>query len=137
LSEEASLEGFRLRAGDPAVPGELGPTTIPLEAGMEDAVHENKGCYPGQEVIERIRSMGQVPRQLAIVQGGGNPPPLPAKITVESQEVGTLTSAEKNPLATGWIGLAFVRRQFARPELPFAIGEQGVTVKFPKKAKAS
>lgn len=131
IAEVSTLEPYRVRAGDPRVPNELTSNTIPLEAHLDDAVHENKGCYPGQEVIERIRAMGQVPRTLVVVRGTGATPKLPSKIlTQNKEEAGALTSAEKNVLDEGWIGLAFIKRAFAKPETSFDIDGNKVTVEF-------
>lgn len=126
-------EAYRIRAADPAVPNELTPTTIPLEANLADAVHENKGCYPGQEVIERIRSMGQVPRFLSSFEGQGALPTLPTAVKVAGQDAGTITSAAQNPLGSGWVGLGFIKRLFVKTEGSYTIVnadvEQEVRVK--------
>ncbi|MBI3558308.1 MAG: hypothetical protein HY074_18735, partial [Deltaproteobacteria bacterium] len=114
FDEAPTLELYRLRAGDPAVPAELNATTIPLEARLDDAVHENKGCYPGQEVVERIRAMGQVPRALARLSGKGEPPHIPAAIQSGEQEAGTLTSAVADRIAGGWVGLGYLKRAFTK-----------------------
>lgn len=81
-----------------------------LEAGLDRALHENKGCYPGQEVIERIRTMGQTPRRLVFCKGQGEPPIAPQIILNQTKpehdrdgnatkynEAGTLTSVTQNP----------------------------------------
>ncbi len=58
----------RLLCLAPVYPNEINETTNPLELGLEEIIHENKGCYPGQEVIEKIISKGGVPRHLCLIQ---------------------------------------------------------------------
>lgn len=91
---------------------------LPLEVNLTEAVHENKGCYPGQEVIERIRSMGSAPRQLMVVDCSE----LATKnllvkgvlpLLIDQQEVGRLTSIVQSPTnPQNWIGLALVKKNF-------------------------
>lgn len=130
FTEQADLEAYRLRAADPAVPSELSTNTIPLEAKLEDAVHENKGCYPGQEVIERIRSMGQVPRQLARLRGQGQPPVATAELRSGDQVAGHVTSSAIDPVAGGWVALGYVKRVFAKETAGFTIAGTSVDVQY-------
>jgi folate-binding protein YgfZ len=116
IEERGDSELFRLRAADPAWPAELNQNVLALEAGLANALHENKGCYPGQEVIERIRAMGQVPRMLFQFRGEGAAPSVPASIRAGEQECGTLTSAVADPIDGGWVGLGFVKRLIAAAE---------------------
>jgi len=74
-STSADAERARLRAGLPAVPVDLGPRDLPNEGGLEDvAISYTKGCYLGQEVMARLKNLGQVRRRLHLVQGAGAPP---------------------------------------------------------------
>ena len=130
FQQKSDLEPYRVRAGDPGVPAEVGPGILPLEAQLDDAVHENKGCYPGQEVIERIRSMGQVPRKLALLGGKNQPPEVPAPIFSNGTEAGVLTSAQLDPFADGWVGLGFIKRIYANLKAPYLIGNETITVRF-------
>lgn len=123
----ATLEPYRVRAGDPAWPSELNPGVMPLEAHLDDAVHENKGCYPGQEVIERVRSMGQPPKLLALIRGEGELPPGQAPIMNGDQSVGSLTSAVADPLGSGWVGLGYVKRVALTADAQFAVAGQVVS----------
>ena len=62
---EEEAEGLRIAAGVPRWGAELGEDTMPAEAGLEArAVSYNKGCYIGQEVVSRIKSVGHVNWQL-------------------------------------------------------------------------
>jgi folate-binding protein YgfZ len=55
-----ALESLRIEAGIPRYGSELGEDVIPLEAGLLNALSFNKGCYIGQEIVERARSRGHV-----------------------------------------------------------------------------
>lgn len=125
--EAQSLEPFRLRAFDPAAPFELNASTIPLEVKLDDAVHENKGCYPGQEVVERIRSMGQTPRVLGQFTGQGEAPPAPSEIRSGDAVVGSLTSAAQDPISGGWVGLGLIRRTGVSETGSYSINNHLVT----------
>jgi len=112
----------RIEAGIPRVPTDLGPGDLPNEAGLEaDAISYTKGCYLGQEVMARLKSMGQVRRRLWRVRGNGDVPALPAPVFAAARQVGELRSAEPDG-QTGWIGLAMVSLLHAGPdaELAFA-----------------
>jgi folate-binding protein YgfZ len=75
MSNRSAAELARLRAGFPAVPVDIGPRDLPNEGGLEeDAISYTKGCYLGQEVMARLKNLGQVRRRLHLVQGMGAPP---------------------------------------------------------------
>ena len=67
-----ALEWQRILLGLPRVGVDTGARELPQETGQDYALHHTKGCYIGQEIVERIRARGQVPRRLAglIVEGG-------------------------------------------------------------------
>lgn len=112
FKEQTTLCYFFIQAGLATAPNEINTDLLPLEAGLDFAVHEQKGCYPGQEVIERIHSLGQPPRQLIQLQGGGPAPEtLPADLTSESGKAcGVVTSAFFDSNLQKWFGLGFIKR---------------------------
>ena len=101
----------RIAAGVPAVPADIGPGDLPGEGGLErDAISYTKGCYLGQEVMARLKSMGQVRRRLMRVAGspGGEAPgSLPAALFSGGRKVGEVRSAVSDG-AGGWVGLAML-----------------------------
>lgn len=111
LLESEERDRQRIAAGIPAVPADIGPNDLPNEGGLEtDALSYTKGCYLGQEVMARLKSMGQVRRRLVRVRGAGAEPPVcPAAVFTEARQVGELRSAVRDG-AGGWIGLALVSR---------------------------
>lgn len=112
LEAKASLdaklfETLRISAGVPRVGVELGEKDIILEGNFDRAVARNKGCYPGQEVVERIFTYGQVNRKLLKVEIESAEPP------VAPFEVGKIRVVSVAPIARApgkYRGLAFVPR---------------------------
>ncbi len=112
--ELKTVNEHRIFFGEPSVPAELNTNMIPLEAELLTAIHENKGCYPGQEVIEKIRAIGQVPRRLMLLRGAGAVPQAPQALKFVTQDAGTLTSAATDPTdPTQWVGLGFIKKMYA------------------------
>jgi folate-binding protein YgfZ len=68
LAAAADLEQWRTEAVRPWFSRELAFDVIPLELGLLDGIAQGKGCYPGQEVIERILTQGSPPRKLALLR---------------------------------------------------------------------
>ncbi len=103
------MERRRIAGGIPAITADVGPADLPNEAGLEaDAISYTKGCYLGQEVMARLKSMGQVRRRLLRVKGaGGTWPVLPAAVFSGGRQIGELRSAVSDG-AGGWIGLAML-----------------------------
>lgn len=104
----AAMERRRIMAGVPAVPRDVGPADLPNEARLEsDAISFTKGCYLGQEVMARLKSMGQVRRRLMRVRGAASEmPALPAPLFVGARQVGELRSAVGDE--GGVVGLAML-----------------------------
>jgi folate-binding protein YgfZ len=108
--DAAQMKLLRLDAGIPAIPEEFGPADLPQEAGLEGAaVSFQKGCYLGQEVMARLKAMGQVRRQLWRVAGEGNLIPAPGTPLrgAEDRPVGEVRGAAPDGRG-GWIGLAMI-----------------------------
>ena len=114
------FEYYRIHAGIPQVGIEASEKEIILETGFDRAVARNKGCYPGQEVVERIFTYGSVNRKLMCVSidcaGGSMADPiasLPLPLLVDDKPVGNLVSVESCPDdAHRAIGLAYVHRNY-------------------------
>jgi folate-binding protein YgfZ len=109
------LETFRIERGIPEWGHELNEDVIPNEAGLDQrAISYTKGCYVGQEVISRLKSLGHVNRKLCGVQLiEGSVLTSGAKLVNDSgRQTGFVTSAAKSPQLDAWIGLAYVKRNF-------------------------
>ncbi len=124
VSAEAA-EILRIEAGRPRFGAEMGPETMPAEAGIvERAVSFTKGCYIGQETVARLHYKGKPNRHLRGLRLSAPAAP-GAALSLGEKPVGTLGSAAVSP-AHGPIGLAILRRE-AEPGAVVAVGEDGVT----------
>ena len=97
----ASLELLRIASGIPRYGVDIRERDLPQETEQERALNFSKGCYVGQEIVERIRSRGQVRRKFTGFNIEG---PLPAggsKIQVDGKDVGEITSVASLPAAAG------------------------------------
>jgi folate-binding protein YgfZ len=105
------LDALRIRAGRPAWPAEAaGRAPLVHELGLEaECCAFDKGCYVGQEVLNRVDLRGNLNRHLRTVEGHGGAPPVGTPLQLETEEVGTLTSVAPQPGGT-WRGLATLRK---------------------------
>ena len=106
----ATLERERIAAGWPAMGREITDATIPAETGfvVPLAVSFTKGCYPGQELVERMDSRGSAaPRFVRRLRGDRSVSP-GASLIVDGKNVGQLTSVAARP--DRWTGLGVVAR---------------------------
>src|SRR5580698_6033121 len=98
-----ALNALRLEAGIPWFPDDFNDTVIPHEAALEAThISFSKGCYTGQEIVERVRSRGQVNRRRVQLKFSTIEPPAPlarlrardgADSSAETKEVGIVTSS--------------------------------------------
>src|SRR5206468_892869 len=99
------------------------------EIPHERLVSYTKGCYPGQEVVVRIRDRGHVNRRLTgLVLEGDVVPPGGADVLADGAAVGRVTSATWSLGLGRPIALAFVRREHAEPGRAVAVRVGGRTV---------
>ena len=128
----AALEVLRVERGTPRFGLDMDEKTIPLEANLQRAIHYQKGCYIGQEVIARATFRGHVNRHLVGLRFAGSGGPMPAPRTelfVGDRRVGWVTSAVESP-RFGRIGLGYAHRDVAQDgtELTLPGGAGGATV---------
>lgn len=112
----AALNALRLEAGEPWFPADFNDAMIPHEASVESThVSFNKGCYTGQEIVERVRSRGHVNRKrVSLKFSSSAPPPAGTKLRAGGSDVGFVTSSAFSPAYQTAIGMGYVRReQFA------------------------
>jgi folate-binding protein YgfZ len=110
-----AMEMARIEAGIPRFGADMDDSNIPLECGIESrAVSYDKGCYIGQEVINRIHSVGHVNRELRGLRLAEDLKSLPVKgdkLLHGGKEVGYITSAVSSPALQANIALGYVRRE--------------------------
>jgi len=98
----AALEAFRIAEGIPVYGIDMLERDLPQETAQMRAIHFSKGCYLGQEIVERIRSRGSVKRHLRPLELTGPVPESGTELTLEDGTVGgTITSAAELLLKSG------------------------------------
>jgi folate-binding protein YgfZ len=88
----AALEAFRVAEGIPVYGVDIAERDLPQETSQTRALHFSKGCYLGQEIVERIRSRGNVHRHLRQLELDGPTAKRGTELFLEAAPVGTITS---------------------------------------------
>jgi folate-binding protein YgfZ len=114
-------EVLRIESGRPAFGQDVGPETLALEAPYEAAISFRKGCYLGQEVMERVTARGHVNRKLVGLELSDRPVP-GARLHAGGRDVGWLTSVAWSWRLERWIALGYVRRELLAPGTTLAVG---------------
>jgi aminomethyltransferase len=116
---EASAEearAVRIEHGLPRYGEEITERHLVQEAGLLHAISFTKGCYLGQEIVERVRSRGQVHKLLRALEIDAAEPPEPgAKLTSNGEEAGEIASAVYSPGLEKTVAFAYMRTPFADP----------------------
>jgi tRNA-modifying protein YgfZ len=120
LVDSTVLDRERIESRIPSVPADAGPKDLPQEANLEeDAISYHKGCYLGQEVMARIRAMGQVRRTLAQVRlVAAAEGPLPMPLYDGPREVGSLRTLTA---AAPFTGLVLIRKDILEKTQLFSL----------------
>ncbi len=125
-----TLDMLRIEAGIPRYGIDLTEEIIPIEAGLADsAISYTKGCYPGQEVVARIRTYGHVNKhRMGLIFNGRDAPSAGEKIFYDSVEVGWVTAGTFSPLLNKPIATAYLRTSVAIAGMEVAVAFDGQTV---------
>ena len=128
-----AVEDLRIASGLPRFGSEMGPDTFPQEAGVDDGVSYEKGCYLGQEVVARIHYRGGVQRFVVrLTMAAGSRPDVGEAVSFEGREVGSLTSVAPRAEGAGWSGLAMLAKRATETETVVTLaGGQEATVEGP------
>jgi len=113
-----TLNALRLEAGVPWFGADFGEATIPQEAAVETThVSFTKGCYTGQEIVERVRSRGHVNRKRVRLKFSTPAPPMAGtRLRAAGADAGYVTSAAFSPQAGTAIGMGYVRHEYFPPD---------------------
>jgi folate-binding protein YgfZ len=142
VCEPQSLEWLRILEGTPLYGADIRDRELPQETGQTRALHFAKGCYLGQEIVERIRSRGNVHRTFSAFQLDGQLPTAGATLEADGKQVGELTSVAAIPLPKGdapilQLALGYVRREPLDRGLPLHYaGGVAVPISLPFSAAA-
>ena len=123
----ADAEAFRvvrLEHGKPRYGEDISERFLAQEANQPQALHFSKGCYLGQEIVERVRSRGQIHRVLMPLQLETQTPPEPGtKLQIGEAAAAEITSAAYSPALGKVVALGYVRTEHARPHTAMTFGD--------------
>ena len=114
----ATVDLLRIAEGTPKFGVDIRDRDLPQETGAVRALHFAKGCYLGQEIVERIRSRGNLHRTFQGFRLEGESAAAGAPLAVDGKPVGELTSVAQLPMIDGsraQVGLGYVRREALTP----------------------
>ncbi len=130
---EGDLEAFetvRLERGKPRYGPDISERYLAQETNVMRALHFNKGCYLGQEIVERVRSRAQIHRRLASVAiEGPVVPEAGTKLIAAEKPAAEITSAAYSPALGMVAALAYVRVEFEQPGTRLGFGSRWAIVK--------
>jgi folate-binding protein YgfZ len=130
-----ALEMRRIVAGVPLYGVDMRERDLPQETEQMRALNFNKGCYVGQEIVERIRSRGNVHRKFTgFLLECAAAIAAAAKITSDEKEVGEVTSVATVPTPSGerTVALGYIRREVGVPGREVTIGTaKAIVVQLP------
>jgi folate-binding protein YgfZ len=111
-----SLDWLRILEGTPLYGTDIRDRELHQETGQTRALHFAKGCYLGQEIVERIRSRGNVHRTFGAFRLDGDLPAAGSQLEADAKQIGELTSVATIPLPCDdgkiiQLGLGYVRRE--------------------------
>lgn len=130
LVSAEDAETFRIMKFRPRYGRDITDRSLPQETQQMRAVHFQKGCYLGQEIVERVRSRGHINRLLMGFTGDSDhAPAVGSKVAYGGKEDGEVTSS----VAVGgkFYGLAIVRSQIAQPGVIVGIDGRPATLVAP------
>lgn len=108
-----ALEKFRVMIALPKYGTDIRDRDLPQETGQNHALNFTKGCYIGQEIVERIRSRGKIHRAFTKFRLEGELPPIGSKLQADAKDVGEITSVARVPTEAGeeTLALGYLRRE--------------------------
>ena len=122
-------EILRIETGIPRYGADMDADTLLLETSLDDAVCFTKGCYLGQETVERIHSRGHVNRRLVGLKAEGDVVPDPSDpVLDDDRHIGRVTSAVASPRTRCPIALGYVHRDYIEPGSAVTIGHGDVKI---------
>ncbi len=134
----ATEDDFRIRRienGHPRYGDDISERYLPQETGQQRALHFSKGCYLGQEIVERVRSRAQIHRVLAALEIGTDTPPAPGtKLQYNGQNAAEITSSAFSPDLGKVVALAYVRVEATIAGTELTLGPTHAIVRNPRTA---
>ena len=113
----------RIEHGRPRYGEEITERYLVQETGQLHAVNFNKGCYLGQEIVERVRSRAQIHRLLQRIEiDTREVPAARTKLTVGASEAAEIASAVYSPALGKVVAMAYVRVPHTQPGAELSLG---------------
>jgi folate-binding protein YgfZ len=129
LGGENVRETRRIEASRPRFGVDMDESHLPLEAGLEEAISFQKGCYIGQEYVVRLAHRGHVNRKLSGLRLTGGDAPAPGSPVVHgAEEAGAVTSSAFSPAFGCALALAYLKRGYLDPGTEVTVGGAAATV---------
>ena len=133
LVGHSAAEAVRIEAGEPVMGSDVSESALVHEVGvLNGSVSFTKGCYLGQEIVERIDSRGRVTKRIVgLVMKSGVTPPSGAVVFVGGEPTGEITSAAESFELDAPIALAVVRHKVpdgAAVQITWPGGETSATL---------
>lgn len=120
-ADREAAEVVRIENGKPRYGVDITESSLPQETQQMHAVHPSKGCYIGQEIVERVRSRGHVNKLLVPLDiEGSDVPQAGAKIESDGKEAGTITSAAYSPARGKVAAIGILRNEAMKSALSVA-----------------
>src|SRR5271165_5237393 len=123
-----AVELYRIARGVPRYGLDISQRDLPQETEQKHALSFTKGCYIGQEIVERIRARAILHRTFTGFVVEGEPPQAGTKVLSDGKNIGEITSAARVPFPSGvlTVALGYLRREFEAPGTAVQIGEQKI-----------
>jgi glycine cleavage system T protein len=113
---QEAVEILRVEAGIPLYGTDVTEDNLLLETSLDTHVSFTKGCYLGQEIVERVRSRGHVNRKLrGLLINGATPARHGDAVRADEKQVGTITSSVNSPRLNRAIALGYIHRDYWEP----------------------
>lgn len=121
---------LRVEAGIPRYGVDFSEDNLLLEVGIDHAVSFTKGCYLGQEVVERIRSRGHVNKKLcSLLIEGQTSAHAGDLLQADGKEVGKITSSVISPRLGRPVALGYVIKEYWEPGTELVILHNGANIR--------
>ena len=126
--DSSVLEIIRIENGVALIGVDTNDKTIALEARLNRAISFNKGCYLGQETIERATARGGLKKRMfGLKFSKAHVPSAGAVVSLAGKEVGRVSSAVRSP-RLGAIGLAILHHRAWTPGVELQVGDDGAAI---------
>lgn len=125
-ADEEAFRTVRIENGRARYGEDITERYLAQETNQVHALHFSKGCYLGQEIVERVRSRAQIHRRLLPLRIDGEQPPAPGvKLQSDGKDAAEITSAAFSPRLGHVVALAYVRADY-KPGAPLMMDGEPV-----------